>query len=78
MFLLFVVYFNVGRVSDSTSGDIVQLDRELSGQSPQNAYGSADETWHEQMSELCMRDKDDRVVSIIKCPSIYPSVFLYF
>ncbi|KAK7093424.1 hypothetical protein V1264_007184 [Littorina saxatilis] len=53
--------YNMGRHLDSSSGDILQLQKELQSQISTDVYGSATEVWHDNMTELCMWDKSKRV-----------------
>lgn len=46
---------------DTVSGDVLQLQKELTGEIPHDSYGNAVEEWHESMSDLCRRHKDQRV-----------------
>ncbi|KAK7504597.1 hypothetical protein BaRGS_00004083, partial [Batillaria attramentaria] len=52
-----------GRRVDPNSGDVTQLQKELSGEIITN-YGHSVREWHANMSDLCSRDKQHRVADI--------------
>ncbi|XP_076472641.1 prolyl 4-hydroxylase subunit alpha-1-like [Babylonia areolata] len=57
--------YEMGRQYDSSSGDVIQLQRELqTGAEGGERYGSAVEDWHRDMEDLCMRDKAHRVARL--------------
>ena len=55
-------------LSDPSGGDVMQLKKELDGETA--TYGHNNRTWHRNMSLLCSRDKEHRVVSTYFTPTL--------